>query len=592
MTFEDVLPRLVLACEGGRLVPFIGAGMSRKACTDWPGLISRLEKRAGITADTELTSDTPTAELIRRANTAVRRLRSRGFDEFIDSMVEASNDQGGDIPGQTRALARLWWPLVVSTNYDDYYRQAFAESFSDRQLAVVGRSAEHCQRVLNSLSTAGRALLWAIQGCLRAPEKTPAPNEPDLRRELVVGHDEYRRVTYRVPHFRRAFAEVFRRRSLLFLGSGIRESYLQELFGEVLELHGPGDRPHYALVQKGELDPDFMLARFQILVVEYSKGQHGEVEACLLKLVDAVQDAGKPQVSWSWGRIEHEREDRWHSVPELEVVRGGLPDSRPSDGECLAVSAGGGERFFFSKGIAEVMSGWGVKPTDQPVPLSSRFLGVYPASHVYAVRARSAKDERALSFVHDAALALFAEAGPRYRCIRMQLLACGGAEKMADNEGSPWQQRPFPERFSFIQIVRAYGEWRRKHPRSECRLVLHVVDELVAMEIAAGRIDVVELLGCVDVRFWVEVVGDQGEIERRLFQRLQDCRLDTIVADMNLPESGWSLEVSPYPSLEDLRQPRRPVAERLGKSLLELGVVPGSTLHFRRLEAAAAPQGS
>ena len=44
-----------------------------------------------------------------------------------------------------------------------------------------------------------------------------------------MGHDEYRRVTYRDIHFRRAFAEVFRHRSLLFLGSGIRETYLQEL---------------------------------------------------------------------------------------------------------------------------------------------------------------------------------------------------------------------------------------------------------------------------------------------------------------------------------------------------------------------------
>jgi hypothetical protein len=69
-----------------------------------------------------------------------------------------------------------------------------------------------------------------------------------LTKELVADHTEYRRITHREPHFRRAFAEVFRHRSLFFLGSGLRETYLQELFGEVLELHGPSTRTHFALM--------------------------------------------------------------------------------------------------------------------------------------------------------------------------------------------------------------------------------------------------------------------------------------------------------------------------------------------------------
>ena len=128
------------------------------------------------------------------------------------------------IPPQTLSLSRLSWPLVLSTNYDNCYAAAFHKSFPERHLAIVGRDAEDCQRVLTSLSTAGRSLLWALQGYLKDLPYSDLPSivTPDLDAQLVVGHEEYRRVTYRALHFRRAFAEVFRQRSLLFLGAGIR----------------------------------------------------------------------------------------------------------------------------------------------------------------------------------------------------------------------------------------------------------------------------------------------------------------------------------------------------------------------------------
>src|SRR5262249_44188633 len=44
--FEQVLPRLVGDYESGRLVPFIGSGMSVGACTSWQTMIERLEQSA------------------------------------------------------------------------------------------------------------------------------------------------------------------------------------------------------------------------------------------------------------------------------------------------------------------------------------------------------------------------------------------------------------------------------------------------------------------------------------------------------------------------------------------------------------------
>jgi hypothetical protein len=597
--FDRVLPRLVATYEAGRLVPFIGSGMSRRVITDWAGFVHKLEVAGGRTVRPAIDGKTSRDELIRRANAAVRALKGAeptGFANAIRAALRSDETHDTAIPTQTQALAEIWWPLVLSTNYDNCFATAFARTFPQRPLAVVGRGSEDCQRVLSSLTTAGRSLLWALQGFLHdTPYDAPYANPGRrLEAQLVVGHEEYRHVTYRDPHFRRAFAEVFRQRSLLFLGAGIQESYLQELFGEVLETFGPATRPHYAFLPKGEVDPDFMRARFQIVVVEYKKKDHGKVCERLKALAEAIRRPVHAPVAWSWGRIDRRDENDWHSVPDLEVRRDPLP-TREVEGEALAVSAGGsGGAFYFSSGIRTVMENWGVagwsdrRPGDTgegggyllpPERRVAPYLGVFP-HHVYAVRARSETDERNLAHIYDAALALFTHLDGRYRCVRMQLLATGGTEKQGQ-DASNWKVRNYPERFSFIQTVRAWAAWRRKNPGKDCRLALHVVLDTVYRDIASGRIDVLELLSCEDIRFFVEVVSDSGELERRLYQAMPDITLRSVATgDLQLSPAHWTVEVTPPPGGE--RGSLALTAQRLAQSLQSLGVVPGSTVHFRR----------
>ena len=142
-----------------------------------------------------------------------------------------------------------------------------------------------------------------------------------------------------------------------------------------------------------------------------------------------------------------------------------------------------------------------------------------------------------------------------------------------------WSVRPFPERFSFIQIVRAWGAWRRAHPDMPCRLALHLVAPSVYMEIASGRVDVLELLSCADVGFWAEILTDSGDVERRLFQVEQDLPLSQIVSEMNLSPDHWMVQVSPAPTLD---QPVHRLAAALSTTLQDLGVVPGQHASFSK----------
>jgi hypothetical protein len=187
-----------------------------------------------------------------------------------------------------------------------------------------------------------------------------------LSKEIVLDHAEYRRVTHREPHFRRAFAEIFRQRTLLFLGAGIAEPYFQELFGEVLEFYGPGSRTHYALLPENEVDPRFMYSRFQIAIVEYTRGNYEEVPQRIDQLAKALQQRTSAPVSCSWGAaaITENHAGRGlilDNTPALEVFCGALPTT-PVTGECLAASAGGARsssNFFLSRAsVQDTVQAW------------------------------------------------------------------------------------------------------------------------------------------------------------------------------------------------------------------------------------------
>jgi hypothetical protein len=599
-SFDDILPRLVNAYEAGLLVPFIGVGMSRPHCADWTSLIVGLEGAAGIAPAPNDAVQQP-EDLIRRANAAARRLRTAAPGRFEAALRSALIARPDTVPEQTGALARIWWPLVLTTNYDNFFAKAFADEFGAPGLAVVGRGAEDCQRVLTSLNTAGRSLLWALQGFLAAPFALPGPLAPRrLSQELVLDHAEYRRVTHREPHFRRAFAEVFRHRSLLFLGSGLRETYLQELFGEVLELYGPSPLTHFAIMPRGEVDPAFLYARFQIAVVEYEPGPagHAEVPRLLSSLHAALEQPLAAPTSRGWGRTTTRQQTATSNRNDFEVFRGPLPRQR-REGECLVISAGGrrnGDRFFISSAMQPTLDAWCEGETPPP-KLRSSFVAEYEGRNAFAVRARRETDDtKDLLQVRAAALSLFDLAAARFKCLHMQLLASGGDDR-EDAQQPRYSLRVFPARFAFIEMARAWGQWRRSHPDIDCCLCVHLVDASVYREIQSGRIDVLELLLCQDVCLWAEIIEGETLVERRQFKKNETTSVGTIIDELGLSQSGWEVEVSPLSGIDEaegriaLNGCCSDGRANTARSLRELGVVHGSTLHFRRIEAAPSNAG-
>src|SRR5262249_35613484 len=156
------------------------------------------------------------------------------------------------------------------------------------RMVPLGRTRNDCQRVLNAIRGPDNPILWALQGFIQRKGITPR----ELVEQITIGHVEYRRQTHEAVHFRRAFAEVYRSRVLLFIGSGLQETYLLDLFGEALELLGTIGHFHYALVAKGTTDPDFLQRRFQIRTIEYESTDAKDRSTCVFDFLENFRRAG------------------------------------------------------------------------------------------------------------------------------------------------------------------------------------------------------------------------------------------------------------------------------------------------------------
>src|SRR4030095_12466850 len=134
---------LAAAYDLGSLVPFIGSGMSVPVCANWEGFVKQLEVRAHIKSP----QVTDASRLIQRAQYAVQRLRREGtnFSRAVRDAVYLKPETADRTHAD--ALARLHWPLVCSTNYDDVYINA-VEAVRKRRPRVLGRSEIGCRQLL------------------------------------------------------------------------------------------------------------------------------------------------------------------------------------------------------------------------------------------------------------------------------------------------------------------------------------------------------------------------------------------------------------------------------------------------------------
>lgn len=669
-TREHLLDELRYEYSEGRLVPFLGSGMSLEVCRGWADMIAELERIGGShpAPEPDKASEQDDFELTRRAARVLERLRLEGgMDHVVNAVRDALLKSGpAPPPPSTVALARIDWPLVLTTNYDDLYVAAVhAEFLGTRRgkrprtseeerrtlpLEVVGRSPSDCHRVLSALRWPAHPLVWALQGFLpgqalivpppliehsaQQPKRwldyVPAGDErsgfPDkkreeLERQLVVGHAEYRAVAMRSETFRRAFAEVFRSRSLLFLGSGLHDRYLLDLFSQIAELYGPSSQQHYAVLRRGTVDAAFMQRYFGIWMVEVDNYDK-EIPA-LLEAIGSSARATIGAIRWGYVKQAPPR-----NSSSLSIVSSPLtPDSTASG--CVVVSGGGSKDWpRLDAGIRAFLAGNGLLPERfrnssddkrDKEEVGRLFRPCEDTHFIWRLKEeviQQVPNDRITLLVARVRLDSASECGKQIRplaravskagsgdspgrlwrdlrlvkpamCEALDVAAATGHSMVVSTLLATGDLRAFPPSFALQEMVRA---WACDTDR-EISLEIRMTDDTVLTDMRSGRLDLAYLLsrsdsapeGASSMRFWLEIAEDNDRTQRLLELRESAFPVRDFLQDHWLDRGGWLIDVWPAPCLEwvpwtldEVKEWERQMGEAM--SLERLGVLQGSTL--------------
>jgi hypothetical protein len=571
--FEDILPLLVSTYQQGRLVPFLGAGMSAPMLTLWDKFIRKLETRACLNLEnSKLTLDAKA----QRACTIIQNREGR--TGLLKAVCEALRTENREVPKSTFSLAQIPWPLVISTNYDDlFFYSALSRPYDqewskDMDVQILGRSARDCKLVVSSLTGPfDRQYIWHVQGFLggQFPGKKvedDIPNIQALQDDLIIGHSEYRRVMNRAPEFRRCFTEVFNMRSFLFLGSSLNEQYFLNLFGEVLDLCGPSAVPHFAFTEKGKVDADFLADQMNITVCEFPEGQWSQIPCWLDCLSNEIKRPKARSSGWSYSI-----DSTTKAGTDLEILRGRAPEI-PGAGEAVGFVAG-------REGSVPI------PPPSFAHLAAERHLVIechehvcyYPDRRLYAVTAhcREDDDESAVRDALNDLLNAVTKMDSSITKIHFEFSAAGGT---------------VPPIYAFVEVVRAFGEWRadKRNAKIPLQLALYIQSE-VELCLTSGRIHIPELLASRLIRFWVVVISSETrEPVRRAMHCCPDILVEKVLEEVGVPiGSTWTVSVCPSPRKKDSQGTNSGRTTRdFGKlTITEMGIAFGSVLILEYFES-------
>jgi len=333
--------------------------------------------------------------------------------------------------------------------------------------------------------------------------------------------------------------------------------------------------PHYAIMEEGKVDANFLLNRFNIIVFEYPKSsKYKDLCNWLHNFNQSV--TSKRILPMTFGvsfATPKKKLDITSDTSDLIIVRGALPGLQPE--ECAGISCGrgygpkpipgyDGGKYLAANHIDQNDFKW---VSDHVL---ARFRQGSKCSPYYGIVARSenpsAMDKQDLRIFPRCCDAFLTEAEKQeYRVARLMIVAGGPSS-------------PYPPLHAAIQTIRGIRDWYRSHPLSKVRVVLHLVDPNIWFNISSGRLNLVELLQCDDFQIVTLIANPDGTTSRHYRIVSKTDTLISIADSLAVPIEGWAAELLPPPTHMWEHILLNDAAAQL--PLLDLGTVPGSTLRF------------
>jgi hypothetical protein len=172
---DSIPSRVIEAARQRRLIPLVGAGVSRQAGADfltWPQLLERLRidaLHAGHIDDQEargMRSLLDRGQYLMVAEALRASFPIDEYETFLETLFDPPNVRPAEVH---RTLFKLHPPLIMTTNYDTLLEDAYAMEFQQAATVYTYRDAPVVQRHLQTSRTMHRPVIFKIHGSIDEP---------------------------------------------------------------------------------------------------------------------------------------------------------------------------------------------------------------------------------------------------------------------------------------------------------------------------------------------------------------------------------------------------------------------------------------
>ncbi|MGA2796853.1 MAG: SIR2 family protein [Thermoguttaceae bacterium] len=289
MRLRDIPPRLVIAIQQRRCVPFIGSGFSKQADANhfpnWNQLLERMIRIAEAKCHISKSEARSLDALLKKNRhlMAAESLKSKLPRDLYYSILEEQFDPPNVRPSRVHNLLLELNPqLIITTNYDRLIEDSYAHAARKAMTVVPYSDAAALQRRLQEANIRNRPFLFKIHGSI---EDTAS---------IILTENDYRRLMYDERGYTTVLSSIFIHFVVLMLGFSFNDEELILFLGQIRHALKGSANPDYIMLPKKEVS-DTEIERFRndfgLEVITYSSSnKHEEVTSFLSQLVKCYRE--------------------------------------------------------------------------------------------------------------------------------------------------------------------------------------------------------------------------------------------------------------------------------------------------------------
>lgn len=239
--------RLIFAAKQGQIVPFVGAGVSKKSLPNhfpnWKELASDL---ASLAYDTKSISKQEFSEIgglikSNRLTFAVdilkKSLPREEYESYLIEKFEYIDHKNINLTTQN-LLLKISGKVIITTNYDRLIEDAFAKSFKRSPTTATFEQSASVQYSIQDHRNSGDPIIFKIHGDIAS------------KNSIILSERDYRALLYDHQAYDAVITSMFLNNVFLFVGFSLDDREVLFHLERLRHKFSYVSQAHYALLPK------------------------------------------------------------------------------------------------------------------------------------------------------------------------------------------------------------------------------------------------------------------------------------------------------------------------------------------------------